>query len=89
MSMPCSTMLSSTTHGGTPITSATKEKAKGSLKLRKTDQVSCPIYGHGMTTITQGSSTVKAEGLEVAYDGCTTSCGATMINGATSVLIGA
>jgi uncharacterized Zn-binding protein involved in type VI secretion len=80
-------MLSSTTHEGTPVTSATKEKAKGSLKLRKTDVISCPI--HGTTTITQGSSTVKAEGLAVAYDGCTTSCGATMINGATSVLIGA
>ncbi len=87
MGFPCATKLSSTTHGGTPTSSATKEQAGGSLKLRMTDAVSCP--SHGATTITQGSAMVMAEGLGVAYDGCTTSCGATMTGGITTVLIGA
>ena len=81
-------MVSSTTHGGTPVTSATKETAESNLVLRITDHISCPISGHGLTTITQGSSTVMAEGLGVSYNAATTSCGATIINGATSVLIG-
>lgn len=87
MGMPTSTIISSTTHGGTPTTSAADVYAEGSLVLRITDEISCPI--HGTTTITQGSTTVFADGLGRAYDGCTTSCGATMINGATTVLTGA
>lgn len=88
MGQPCATKSSSTTHGGTPISSATKTKAGGNFILRQTDTIACPVPGHGTTTITQGSFTVTTEGKATAYNGCTTSCGATLINGVTSVLIG-
>jgi uncharacterized Zn-binding protein involved in type VI secretion len=88
MGQPCAVKTSSTTHGGTPISSAARAKAGGSLVIRKGDTIACPSPGHGTTTITQGSSSVKAEDKEVAYNGCTTSCGATIINGVTSVLVG-
>jgi uncharacterized Zn-binding protein involved in type VI secretion len=77
-----------TSHGGTPILSATKTKAGGTLILRKGDTIACPVSGHGTTTITQGSATVKVEGKEVAFNGATTSCGAVITNGVTSVLTG-
>lgn len=56
--------------------------------LRIGDQIACPVSGHGTTTITSGSGTVKAEGIGVAYDGCSTSCGAILTGGITSVRIG-
>jgi uncharacterized Zn-binding protein involved in type VI secretion len=86
MGQPCAVKTSSTTHGGTPVTSAATTKAGGSLIIRITDTISCPI--HGSTTITSGSGTVITEGMGTAFNGSSTSCGATIINGVATVLIG-
>lgn len=72
----------SSSHGGTVISSADKWTCEGNLIARKGDLHSCPIPGHGVTSIVSGSSKFICEGDPVARTGDATGCGATLISGA-------
>lgn len=79
---------STTTHGGTPVTSASTTKVNNQLVLRLGDMIACPVTGHGTNAIVSASSTVKVEGNFVAREGDTTACGASIINGSTNTKAG-
>lgn len=73
----------SSSHGGTVISSADRWTCEGKLIARKGDLHSCPIPGHGVTSIVSGSSKFICEGDPVARTGDATGCGATLVSGAT------
>ena len=80
--MPAVARLGDTSsHGGTIITSATKEYINGILVARVGDQHSCPIPGHGVTAILTGSSKFTCEGAAVAVVGSVCGCGAIINSG--------
>lgn len=71
----------SSSHGGTIITCAAVTKTEGILTARVGDLHSCPIPGHGITPITNGSGNFKTEGMITAVSGSICGCGAVIIAG--------
>ena len=71
----------SSSHGGTIITCAAVTTTEGILTARVGDLHSCPIPGHGITSILNGSGNFKTEGKITAVSGSSTGCGATIIAG--------
>lgn len=71
-------------HGGTIITSASYELVNGRLVARVGDLHSCPIRGHGVTQIINGSGNFKCEGNITAVIGSKTGCGATITGGSSN-----
>ena len=69
-----------TDHGGTVIGSSAVSDTHGKQIARVGDAVSCPKRGHNNVVIVTGDSTFILDGQPVAYDGCKTSCGATLIS---------
>jgi uncharacterized Zn-binding protein involved in type VI secretion len=55
-------------------------EASGKRIARVGDKVACPKKGHGTTEIVTGDLTMVIDGKAVAYHGCKTSCGATLIS---------
>jgi uncharacterized Zn-binding protein involved in type VI secretion len=68
-------------HGGSIISSASLTKVNGILVARIGDLHSCPIPGHGITSITTGSNKFTCEGAIVAVVGSVCGCGATISSG--------
>jgi uncharacterized Zn-binding protein involved in type VI secretion len=68
-------------HGGVIITSASVTTVNGILVARVGDLHSCPIPGHGVTAITNGSGNFVSEGAVTAVIGSVCGCGATIISG--------
>lgn len=69
-----------TSHGGTVISvRAAHFIVDGKPVACVGDQCSCPVRGHGVCTIVEGSDSNSVDGLPVACDGHKTSCGATLI----------
>ena len=64
------------THGGTIITCCAVTRVEGQLVARVTDLHSCPIPGHGITPIINGSGNLKTEGKITAVYGSQAGCGA-------------
>ena len=82
--MPAVARLGDTSsHGGVIITSASKTRTEGILTARAGDSHSCPIPGHGVTPIINGSGNFKCEGMVTAVTGSITGCGASIIGGST------
>ena len=69
-----------TSHGGTVITCSSTSDTHGKGWARVGDMVSCPRC-KGIFPISEGDNTLTDEGLAVAYHGCKTACGATLIAG--------
>jgi len=68
-----------TSHGGTVVSvSATWFTVDGIAVARVGDQCSCPLPGHGVCVIIEGSSEHSIGGIPVAYEGHKTSCGAVL-----------
>lgn len=68
-----------TTHGGTVLTGSEILEVRTKPVAAVGDKVNCPQ--HGETVITQGFDKVVLEsGATLAYEGCLTSCGATLIS---------
>lgn len=69
-----------TDHGGEVIEASgvTDTHRKGFARVG--DKVYCPKRGHGVTTIVTGDMSFIVDGAAVAYEGCKTSCGATLIS---------
>jgi uncharacterized Zn-binding protein involved in type VI secretion len=68
-----------TTHGGTVISSSMVSDTNGKGWARVGDMVSCPRC-KGVFPISQGDQSLIDEGKAVAYHGCKTACGATLIS---------
>jgi uncharacterized Zn-binding protein involved in type VI secretion len=69
-----------TTHGGTVISSSMVSDTNGKGWARVGDMVSCPRC-KGVFPISQGDQSLIDDGKAVAYHGCKTACGATLISG--------
>ena len=70
-------------HGGVIISSASTTRTENVLTARVGDLHSCPIPGHGITPIINGSGNFKCEGSITAVTGSVCGCGASIIGGAT------
>lgn len=69
-----------TSHGGQVLSvNATHFIVDGIAVACVGDKCSCPIPGHGVCTIVEGSGSPMIDGVPVAYHGHKTSCGATLI----------
>ena len=78
--MPAMIVLGDKTdHGGEVIEASGVTDTHGRRIARVGDKVHCPKKGHGITVITTGDMTMVVDGQPVAYHGCKTSCGATLI----------
>jgi uncharacterized Zn-binding protein involved in type VI secretion len=70
-----------TSHGGKVVKVAVEHyTANGIPVARVGDLCSCPKPGHGDCTIVEGNPDHLIEGIEVAYEGHKTSCGATLVS---------
>lgn len=79
--MPAMIVLGDKTdHGGEVIESSGVTDTHGKGIARVGDKVYCPKKGHGTTVIVTGDNTMVIDGKAVAYHGCKTSCGATLIS---------
>ena len=86
--MPLVIRLNDTSdHAGTVISSAAKTYAEGQLVARLGDQHDCPIPGHGITDIVEGSPDTYVEGSQVARQGDHAACGAALISGAVKTYV--
>ena len=66
-----------TTHGGTVTSVAATHFTVGGVAVACVgDPASCPVHGAG--TIIEGELRQTINGIQVAYDGHKTSCGATL-----------
>ncbi len=66
----------SSSHGGSIITCSAVTKTEGVLTARVGDLHTCPIPGHGVTKIVNGSGNFKTEGKITAVYGSRAGCGA-------------
>lgn len=69
-----------TDHGGTVISASSGEYTHGRKWAVLGDMVACPRC-KGVFPISQGDSTLTSNGKPVAYQGCKTACGASLIAG--------
>lgn len=69
----------STSHGGRVISATGKALVEGVPVARLGDACTCPIKGHGNCTIVEGDPAFLVDGVPIAFEGCRTSCGATLL----------
>ena len=76
----CAVETSTTTHGGviTLVGHPNRPRTAIGKVILKTDTIACPVTGHGTTTILVASTKAKHNSVGVVYQGCATSCGATI-----------
>ena len=79
MSNPIIVLGDKTSHGGTVVTCSPVSDTHGKGWARVGDMVSCPRC-KGVFPISQGDSSLIDAGKAVAYHGCKTACGATLIS---------
>lgn len=78
-----------TTHGGAVLTGSGEMKFGGIGVARKGDKVSCPIPGHGPTTIIEGNPDyLDLGGIPVAFHGHKCACGCTLISSFAAAKVG-
>lgn len=79
--MPAMIVLGDKTdHGGEVIEASGVTDTHGKRIARVGDKVTCPKKGHGTNAIVTGDLTMVIDGKAVAYHGCKTACGATLIS---------
>jgi uncharacterized Zn-binding protein involved in type VI secretion len=74
-------------HGGTIISAASNYRCDGIPVARVTDLHYCPIPGHGVTPIVNGSFPVRHQGKIVACIGSVVGCGAKIITGSPTTTV--
>lgn len=80
MSRPFIILGDKTSHGGVVIEGAPTTDTHGIRIARVGDKVTCPLQGHGGTTvIVSGDPTCIIDGKAAARQGDSTACGATLI----------
>jgi len=73
-----------TTHGGQVLSASANMKFEGIAVARVGDTVSCPIPGHGLTTIVEGHEHFKDNGIPVAFNEHKCGCGCALISSLTN-----
>ncbi|SET61698.1 PAAR domain-containing protein [Thorsellia anophelis] len=73
-----------TTHGGKVITASSTMIFEGVTVALVGDLVSCPIDGHGINPIIEGSSEWFSDGKAIVVDGCKSACGCNVISSSNS-----
>src|SRR4051812_25337132 len=82
MSRPLIVIGDRTDHGGTVISGTPTSDIDGKPIARVGDRVTCPMKGHGGTTvIVSGDPTLVLDGAAAARDGDKCACGATLLAG--------
>ena len=70
-----------TSHGGKVVdVAATHYTVAGIALARVGDRCSCPVQGHDGCTIAEGNPRHLIEGVQVAYEGHKTTCGASLVS---------
>lgn len=77
-----------TTHGGSVISATSTLVVNGKKVALVGDKVSCPIPGHGVNQIVEGSPEWSSDGKAIVVDGCKCQCGCQVISGAPDCVIG-
>lgn len=77
-----------TTHGGQIITGSSTMEVMGRKVARRGDMVSCPIEGHGVNPILEGSDMILDNGIPVALDGHSCACGCKLIASGAGLKLG-
>ncbi|MBY5941854.1 PAAR domain-containing protein [Halomonas sp. DP5N14-9] len=67
-------------HGGRVVSGQANYIVHGKQVAVVGDMVACPVKGHGVCPIVEGHPTITVNGKSVAFDGCHTACGATLIS---------
>ena len=80
MGRPIIVVGDSTSHGGTVVQGSPTATINGIPIGRIGDAVTCPIRGHGTTSIATGDSNMLDGGIPVARHGDQTACGAVLIS---------
>lgn len=69
-----------TSHGGKVITASVTHVLKGIGIARQGDRVACPLPGHGVNPIIEGSPTFLIGGRPVALQGHRSACGCSLMS---------
>lgn len=78
----------STTHGGQVISASSTMIVNGKKVALMGDQISCPMIGHGINAIVEGSPEWTSDGKAVVVNGCRCTCGCKVISSAPDCAIG-
>jgi uncharacterized Zn-binding protein involved in type VI secretion len=69
-----------TSHGGKVVSVSAHHFTVGGIAVARVgDLCMCPMKGHEVCVIAEGSSVHAIDGIAVAYEGHKTSCGATLL----------
>jgi uncharacterized Zn-binding protein involved in type VI secretion len=69
-----------TSHGGKVVDVAARHYTVDGIPVAGVgDRCSCPIPGHDGCTIAEGNPSHIVEGVQIAYEGHKTSCGASLV----------
>ncbi len=77
-----------TTHGGQVISASSTMVINGKSVALVGDKISCPINGHGINAIIDGSPEWISDGKAVVVNGCHCECGGQVISSAPDCAIG-
>lgn len=77
-----------TTHDGSVLAGSVDMIFGGIGVARKGDKVSCPIEGHGPTSIAEGNPDYLDNGIPVAFHGHRCSCGCSLITSLQDAMVG-
>ncbi|HCT3534377.1 PAAR domain-containing protein [Enterobacter hormaechei] len=77
-----------TSHGGKVISASSSITVDGKKAALVGDMVSCPVEGHGMNPVVEGSPHRTFNGRAVVVDGCKCQCGCTVISSAQNSTVG-
>ncbi|SEN65847.1 Zn-binding Pro-Ala-Ala-Arg (PAAR) domain-containing protein, incolved in TypeVI secretion [Pseudomonas sp. ok272] len=77
-----------TTHGGVVISASSTTIVNGKPIALVGDEVSCPIPGHGVNRIVEGTGHWSENGRAMVVDGCLCQCGCRVISSASDCVVG-
>lgn len=81
-----------TTHGGQVISVSSSMVINGKKVALVGDKINCPVKGHGINTIIEGSSDWSSDwisdGKQVVVNGCRCECDCVVISSIADALIG-
>jgi uncharacterized Zn-binding protein involved in type VI secretion len=80
MALPIIRLGDPTSHGGKVISASLTHSIDGIGIARVGDKIMCPITGHGVNPIIEGSATYLIGGRMVALHGNRSLCGCTLIS---------
>lgn len=77
-----------TTRGGQVISASSTMIVNGKNVALVGDAINCPVVGHGINTIIEGSSEWISDGKDIVVDGCHCECGCQVLSSAPDCSVG-